>query len=84
MPGVSQVWLGQPLEKTGQGAKGGPTTGTYPSHMRTIECDCGYECKGTDIDELVRRAQDHARQAHGIEVTREQILASAKGVTASH
>jgi predicted small metal-binding protein len=45
--------------------------------MLTIECDCGYVCRAPHEDELVEGAQRHARDAHGIDVTREQILAAA-------
>jgi predicted small metal-binding protein len=43
-----------------------------------MECDCGYVCRGVDVDELVRDAQRHAREAHGIEVSAEQVLALGK------
>ena len=40
-------------------------------------CDCGWTGRGTE-DELVPRIQEHAREAHGIEVNREQALAQAR------
>lgn len=37
-------------------------------------CDCGYQCRGDTLDERVRDGQRHARHAHGIEVSADQIL----------
>ena len=42
-------------------------------------CDCGWFARGPE-DELVARIQEHAREAHGLEVTREQALAQARPV----
>ena len=42
------------------------------------QCDCGYECRGLTIEDRVSDAQRHARDAHGIEVSRHQVLASAE------
>jgi predicted small metal-binding protein len=42
-------------------------------------CDCGWSARGPE-DELVREIQQHAREAHGIEVTPEQALAQARPV----
>ena len=38
-----------------------------------VRCDCGWSARGPE-DELVPRIQAHARDAHGLEVTREQAL----------
>ncbi len=43
--------------------------------MRHIDCDCGFVVWGVTDDELVTNAQRHARTAHDIELTREQVLA---------
>jgi predicted small metal-binding protein len=40
-------------------------------------CDCGWSARGPE-EELVARIQEHARDAHGLEVTREQALAQAR------
>jgi predicted small metal-binding protein len=37
-------------------------------------CDCGYRCQGESVDDRVRDGQRHARIAHGIEVSEDQIL----------
>ena len=44
----------------------------------TIECDCGYLCRGATEAEAVAAARRHALEAHGVEVTAEQVLAAAK------
>jgi predicted small metal-binding protein len=44
---------------------------------RIVNCDCGRVVRGDSDDELVAAAQQHAREAHGMELTREQVLALA-------
>jgi predicted small metal-binding protein len=44
---------------------------------KIINCDCGRVLRGDTDDELVAAAQKHARDAHGMELTREQVLALA-------
>ncbi|MSP78453.1 MAG: DUF1059 domain-containing protein, partial [Dehalococcoidia bacterium] len=44
----------------------------------TVSCECGVVIKGRDDDELVRQAQRHAREAHRIQITREQVLAMVR------
>jgi predicted small metal-binding protein len=44
---------------------------------KTLTCDCGRVVRGDSDDELVVAAQRHARDAHGMELTREQVLALA-------
>lgn len=45
---------------------------------KTIQCPCGYTLHGKDDEEVVRAAQQHAQQAHEMELTREQALAMAR------
>jgi predicted small metal-binding protein len=45
-----------------------------------INCDCGTAIRGQTDDELVERAQDHAKSKHSLTVTREQALALAERV----
>jgi predicted small metal-binding protein len=47
---------------------------------KLINCDCGHVVRGTDDDELVRNAISHAKEAHGITITREQVLTLAEPV----
>ena len=42
-------------------------------------CDCGWTARGPE-DELVRKIQEHALQAHGLEIDPEQALAQARPV----
>ena len=45
---------------------------------KVINCPCGFVVKGNSDEELVTRAQEHAKQVHQMELTREQALAMAK------
>jgi predicted small metal-binding protein len=42
-----------------------------------VRCDCGFEARA-DEDRLIPLVQKHGRDAHNMEVTREQVLAMAK------
>jgi predicted small metal-binding protein len=44
---------------------------------KILNCDCGRVLRGDTDDELVAAAQKHAREAHGMDLTREQVLALA-------
>ena len=44
-----------------------------------VRCDCGFEARGNEA-KLVPLVQQHGREAHGMEVTREQVLAMARPV----
>jgi predicted small metal-binding protein len=44
---------------------------------KVLNCDCGRVVRGDSDDELVAAAQQHAREAHGMGLTREQVLALA-------
>jgi predicted small metal-binding protein len=44
---------------------------------KVINCDCGYVVRGASDDELVTNAQAHARDVHGMAITREQVLSLA-------
>lgn len=45
---------------------------------KSIQCPCGYTLHGQTDDEVVRAAQEHARDVHAMELTREQALAMAR------
>jgi predicted small metal-binding protein len=45
---------------------------------KRIQCPCGSVIEGQDDDDVVRKAQEHARQVHQMELTREQALAMAR------
>jgi predicted small metal-binding protein len=44
---------------------------------KRIDCDCGFVVTGATDDELVANGQRHAREVHGMEITREQLLSLA-------
>jgi predicted small metal-binding protein len=45
---------------------------------KVINCPCGYIVKGATDDELVAKAQQHAKQVHQMDLSRDQALAMAK------
>jgi predicted small metal-binding protein len=45
---------------------------------KVIRCSCGVIIKGASEDALVAKAQQHAKEAHGMELTREQALSMAQ------
>ena len=45
---------------------------------KIMQCDCGYVVRGDSDDELVANVQQHAREVHDMEITREQVLAMAQ------
>ncbi len=45
---------------------------------KIMQCYCGHVVRGETDDELVANVQKHARENHGMEVTREQVLAMAQ------
>ena len=45
---------------------------------KRIQCPCGSVIDGRDDDDVVEKAQEHARQVHQMELTREQALAMAR------
>jgi len=42
-------------------------------------CDCGWSAQAPQ-PELIRRIQEHAREAHGLEITKKQALDQARPV----
>lgn len=48
--------------------------------MKEVTCLCGWQVRGTE-DEVVEQVIRHGREAHGLESTREEILAIAVDVT---
>ena len=45
---------------------------------KVINCPCGYIVRGENDNDVVARAQEHAKQVHQMELSREQALAMAK------
>ena len=50
--------------------------------MKEVTCMCGWRIRGTE-DEIVEQVIAHGREAHGIETTREEVLALATDVPAA-
>ena len=46
--------------------------------QKVINCPCGFVVRGASDEEVVARAQEHARQVHQMELSRDQALAMAK------
>ena len=42
-----------------------------------VRCDCGFEARG-DAEKLIPLVRKHGREAHNMEVTRDQVLAMAR------
>jgi predicted small metal-binding protein len=49
--------------------------------MKEVTCLCGWQCRGTE-DEVVEQVIVHGRDVHGVESTRDEILAIAVDVAA--
>ena len=47
--------------------------------MKEVTCMCGWRIRGTE-DEIVDQVVAHGRDAHGVETTREEVLALAVDV----
>ena len=45
---------------------------------KLFTCECGVILRGIDDDDLVEKAQAHARDVHNIQITRDQVLAMAR------
>ena len=45
---------------------------------KVIHCPCGFVVRAADEEALVAQAQRHAREVHGMALTREQALAMAR------
>ena len=45
---------------------------------KVIQCPCGSVIEGQDDNEVVKKAQEHAKATHGMDLSREQALAMAR------
>ena len=45
---------------------------------KVINCPCGFVLRGPTDDEVVRLAQQHAKDAHKMDLTREEALSMAR------
>ena len=46
--------------------------------QKVINCPCGFIVRAESDDQLVAKAQEHAKQVHQMDLTREQALAMAR------
>lgn len=49
--------------------------------MKEVTCMCGWRTRGSE-DEIIEQVVAHGRDAHGVETTREEVLAIAVDVPA--
>jgi predicted small metal-binding protein len=45
---------------------------------KVINCPCGFVLKGNSDDDVVQKAQAHAKEVHQMDLSREQALAMAR------
>lgn len=45
---------------------------------KSIKCPCGWSISTEDEEELIRQVQSHAKEAHNMSPTRDEILAMAQ------
>lgn len=45
---------------------------------KQVDCDCGKIIREESDDRLVKAVQEHAREVHQMELTREQVLSMAR------
>jgi predicted small metal-binding protein len=45
---------------------------------KVIQCPCGSVIEGQSDDEVVQKAQEHAKTTHGMDLSREQALSMAR------
>ncbi len=47
---------------------------------KKVSCDCGKTIREKNDDQLVAAVQQHAREVHAMELSREQVLSMAEPV----
>jgi predicted small metal-binding protein len=45
---------------------------------KIIQCPCGSVIEGHDDDDVVKKAQEHAKTTHNMELSKEQALSMAR------
>jgi predicted small metal-binding protein len=45
---------------------------------KVIQCPCGSVIEGQTDEEVVKKAQEHAKATHGMDLSKEQALAMAR------
>lgn len=47
---------------------------------KQVQCDCGKTIREDSDDQLIKTVQQHAKEVHNMELTREQVLGMARPV----
>jgi predicted small metal-binding protein len=45
---------------------------------KIIQCPCGSVIEGDDDEDVVKKAQEHAKSTHNMDLSRDQALAMAR------
>jgi predicted small metal-binding protein len=45
---------------------------------KVIRCPCGFVVRAESDNDLITKAQEHAKQAHGMELTPEEAMSMAQ------
>jgi len=45
---------------------------------KIITCPCGFVLRGSNDEDVVKKAQEHAKTVHAMELSREQALEMAR------
>jgi len=45
---------------------------------KVIQCPCGSTIEGKSDDDVVKKAQEHAKANHGMDLSRDQALSMAR------
>jgi predicted small metal-binding protein len=65
------------LQRAGNG--GDYHTARKGGHMKkVIHCPCGSVIEGSNDEDVVKKAQDHAKTIHNMDLSREQALSMAR------
>jgi predicted small metal-binding protein len=63
----------------GDDAAGGPdTVGKENAMRKVVRCSCGIEIRADEERDLVAHVQHHAKEAHDLTLSEEQVLAMAE------
>ena len=46
--------------------------------QKQVSCDCGKTIREADDDQLVASVQQHAREVHNMDLSRDQVLSMAE------
>ena len=61
-----------------QCARGYDTAHLEDEMKKIIQCPCGSIIEGENDEDVVKKAQEHAKATHGMDLSRDQALAMAR------